>query len=96
MCKKYLLNKIKILDNQIYKISTNKKSIRKSVIDYDQKIKKSIFFHGMFSLLAICLYSFIGLVPPVRTKENLFFSLFLIFALNNLINFLIKKFSLLW
>ena len=59
-------------------------------------LKKSIFSHGMFLLLAICLYSFIGLIPPARTKENLFFSLLLIFTLNNLINFLIKKFSLLW
>ena len=40
MCKKHLLNKINILDNQIYKISTNKKSIGKSVIEFDQKIKK--------------------------------------------------------
>jgi len=40
MCKKYLLNKIKIADSQIYKISINKKSIKKSVIDYDLKIKK--------------------------------------------------------
>ena len=40
MCKKHLLNKINILDNQIYKISTNKKPIEKSVIDFDQKIKK--------------------------------------------------------
>ena len=40
MCKKYLLNKIKISDNQIYKISTNKKSIKMSVADYNRKIKK--------------------------------------------------------
>ena len=40
MCKKYLLNKIKISNNQIYKISTNNKSIKKSIIDYDKKIKK--------------------------------------------------------
>ena len=40
MCKKYLLNKIKILNNQIYKISINKKSVKKSIINYDQKIKK--------------------------------------------------------
>ena len=43
MCKKYLLNKIKILDDQLYKISTNKKSIKKSITDYDQKIKKYFF-----------------------------------------------------
>ena len=43
MCKKYLLNKIKISNSQIYKISTNKKSIKKSIIDYDQKIKKYFF-----------------------------------------------------
>ena len=43
MCKKYLLNKIKISDNQIYKISTNKKSIKESVIDYEKKIKKYFF-----------------------------------------------------
>ena len=40
MCKKCLLNKIKVSDDQIYKISTNKTSIKKSIIDYDQKIKK--------------------------------------------------------
>ena len=40
MCKKYLLDKIKVSNNQIYKISTNKKSIKKSIIDYDKKIKK--------------------------------------------------------
>ena len=43
MCNKYLLNKIKFSDDQIYKISTNKKSIKKSIIDYDQKIKKYFF-----------------------------------------------------
>ena len=43
MCKKYLLNKIKISDNQIYKISTNKKSIKESLLDYEKKNKK-IFF----------------------------------------------------
>ena len=40
MCKKYLLDKIKVSNNQIYKISTNKKSIKKSIIDYEKKIKK--------------------------------------------------------
>ena len=43
MCKKYLLNKIKISDDQIYKISTNKKSIKESVLDYEKKIKKYFF-----------------------------------------------------
>ena len=43
MCKKYLLNKIKISDNQIFKISTNKKSIKESVLDYEKKIKKYFF-----------------------------------------------------
>jgi len=40
MCKKYLLDKINISNNQIYKISTNKKSIKKSVEDYNIKINK--------------------------------------------------------
>ena len=43
MCKKYLLNKIKISDNQIYKISTNKKSIKESALDYEKKIKRYFF-----------------------------------------------------
>tara|TARA_B100000029_G_C17257498_1_gene845106 strand:+ start:89 stop:769 length:681 start_codon:yes stop_codon:yes gene_type:complete len=40
MCKKYLLDKIKISKNQIYEISTDKISIKKSVFDYEDKIKK--------------------------------------------------------
>ena len=40
MCKKYLLNKIKITKNQIFKISTENFSIKKNVEDYDNKIKK--------------------------------------------------------
>ena len=40
MCKKYLLDKIKISSNQIYKILTNQKSIEQSVMDYEKKIKK--------------------------------------------------------
>ena len=40
MCKKYLLNKIKISSNQIYKISTENFSVKKSVIEYENKIKK--------------------------------------------------------
>ena len=39
MCRKYLLNKIKILDSQIYKISTNRHSIKKDCQDYEKKIK---------------------------------------------------------
>ena len=40
MCKKYLLNKIKITRNQIFKISTENFSIKKNVEDYENKIKK--------------------------------------------------------
>jgi len=40
MCKKYLLDRIKILNNQIYKISTDDKSLRESSVDYEKKIKK--------------------------------------------------------
>ena len=40
MCKKYLLNKIKISEEQIYKISTSKLSLKESVFDYEKKIKK--------------------------------------------------------
>ena len=40
MCKKYLLKKIKISNKQIYKISTDKKSIKESLMDYELKIKK--------------------------------------------------------
>ena len=40
MCKKYLLNKIKITNNQIYKISTDNKSLRESAEDYEKKIIK--------------------------------------------------------
>jgi len=39
MCKKNLLSKIKISDNQIFKISTNK-TLKKNTIDYEKKIKK--------------------------------------------------------
>ena len=38
MCKKNLLSKIKISDNQIFKISTNK-TLKKNTIDYEIKIK---------------------------------------------------------
>ena len=40
MCKKYLLNKINIFNNQIYQISTKSQKIKKSTFDYDDKIKK--------------------------------------------------------
>ena len=40
MCKKYLLNKIKISSNQIYKISTNNISLKESTLDYEKRIKK--------------------------------------------------------
>jgi len=44
MCKKYFLNKIKISKKQIYDISTEKISIKKSVKNYENKIKK--YFSG--------------------------------------------------
>ncbi len=40
MCKKYLLNNIKILNSQIYKISTENISLRESALDYEKKIQK--------------------------------------------------------
>ena len=40
MCKKCLLSKIKISSNQIYKISTERKSLKKTTLDYEKKIKK--------------------------------------------------------
>jgi len=40
MCKNYLLNKIKISDYQIHKISTTNVSIKKSTSEYEKKIKK--------------------------------------------------------
>ena len=40
LCKKYLLSKIKISDHQIYKITTNQKSIKKDAQDYEKTIKK--------------------------------------------------------
>ena len=40
MCKKYLLNKIKVLDSQVYKISTNQNSIEKDLQNYEKRIKK--------------------------------------------------------
>ena len=40
MCKKYLLNNIKVSNNQIYKISTDNISLRESALDYEKKIKK--------------------------------------------------------
>ena len=43
MCKKYLLNKIRILNTQIYKISTTDGSIIKSSLLYEKKIKEYFF-----------------------------------------------------
>jgi len=40
MCKKNLLSKIKIIKKQIFKISTNNKSIKECSYDYEKKIKK--------------------------------------------------------
>ena len=40
MCKKYLLNNINISKNQIYNISTSKKSLTECCHDYENKIKK--------------------------------------------------------
>ena len=40
LCKKFLLNKIKISNNQVHKISTDNKSITQCSIDYEKKIKK--------------------------------------------------------
>jgi len=40
MCRKYLLSKIIISNRQIYKISTNQKSIKKDAQDYEKIIKK--------------------------------------------------------
>ena len=40
MCRKHLLSKIRISNRQIYKITTNQKSIKKDAQDYENKIKK--------------------------------------------------------
>ncbi len=40
MCKKYLINKIKVSNAQIYKISINEDSIIKSSLLYEKQIKK--------------------------------------------------------
>ena len=40
MCKKYLLNHKKISKNQIYKIDTNNKDIKKSTNNYEKKINQ--------------------------------------------------------
>ena len=40
MCKKYLLDKIKISKSQIYEIAINKTSFEKSVFEYENKINK--------------------------------------------------------
>ena len=54
MCKKYLLNKIKISNSQIYKISTEKKSIEIDTLDYNNKLKK-YFSHNkvVFDLILL-------------------------------------------
>ncbi len=39
MCKKYLLNKIKISNKQIYAITTNQNSIKNDTLNYEKKIK---------------------------------------------------------
>ena len=43
MCKKHLLGKIKILDSQIYQITTSQKSIKKDARSYENKIKRYFF-----------------------------------------------------
>ena len=43
MCKKYLLNKIRISGSQIYKISTDNISLKESALNYEKKIKKYFF-----------------------------------------------------
>ncbi len=43
MCKKYLLNKIKITNKQIFKIPTNQKIIKNNVLNYEKKIKNYFF-----------------------------------------------------
>ena len=54
MCKKYLLNKIKISCNQIYKISTNKNSVKMSAQDYNNKIKKYFSYNKVvFDLILL-------------------------------------------
>ena len=40
MCKKYLLNKLKIPNKQIFKIETNKKNIKEDVAKYEKVLKK--------------------------------------------------------
>ena len=40
MCKKHLIDRIKISNKQIYKISTANKSLKEATLDYEKKIKK--------------------------------------------------------
>ena len=40
LCKKYLLNKIKVSKSQIFKIPTNNKSLKKDSIDYEKILRK--------------------------------------------------------
>ena len=54
MCKAYLLNKIRISNSQIYKISTDKKSIKINTQDYDNKIKKYFSYNKVvFDLILL-------------------------------------------
>ena len=54
MCKKHLLNKIKISHNQIYKISTDKYSIKICTQDYNNKIKKYFSYDkAVFDLILL-------------------------------------------
>ena len=57
-------------------------------------MNRSIFAQSIFELASF-LYNFLGLLPPVKTKLNLLFSLFflLISLLKILMNSLINEFS---
>ena len=43
LCKKYLLNKLKITKKQIFKIPTESKSLKKDTLKYEKKIRKYFF-----------------------------------------------------
>ena len=43
LCKKYLLNKLKINKKQIFKIPTESKSLKKDTLKYEKKIRKYFF-----------------------------------------------------